>query len=72
MSTMIEPKYDIGDRVRVVSSASNFFGWTGEITARYNGDFEFGVIHYHVKLDGFAVAFPPPLLFRQIELAASL
>lgn len=51
----LEPKYATGDRVRIVVSNSNFFGWTGEVKAAYRGDFELGAIHYHVLLDNFAM-----------------
>lgn len=71
----LEPKYEAGDRVRVVVSNSNFFGWTGEIKASYRGDFELGVIHYHVLLDNFAALHGPiniePMLFRQFDLAGA-
>lgn len=68
-----EPRFEVDDRVRVVVSSSYYFGWTGTVIASYNGDFELGVIHYHVKLDGFhgPTMVIPPLLFRQSELAFS-
>lgn len=72
----LDPKFEVGDRVRVVVSNSNFFGWTGEVKASYKGDFEFGAIHYHVLLDNFAMLHGPiniaPLLFREFDLAHSL
>jgi len=72
----LDPKYEVDDRVRVVVSNSNFFGWTGVVRASYRGDFELGVIHYHVLLDSFAAMDGPlnnsPMLFREFDLAQSL
>lgn len=65
----LDPKFNVGDRVRVVVSNSNFFGWTGEVKASYRGDFALGVIHYHVLMDNFPQA---AMLFREFDLAHSL
>ena len=66
-----EPAFEVGDRVRVVTSDTPFFGWTGGVAAVETG-IELGVIHYLVDLDGLAVSNAPPCLFRQIQLAHSL
>lgn len=72
----LDPKFEDGDRVRVIVTNSNFFGWTGQVKAVYRGTFESRVIHYHVLLDNFANLHGPinidPLLFSEFDLAHSL
>jgi hypothetical protein len=62
-------KFNLGDRVRVVSAASNFFGWEGEVVGCYDGDLVPGQKHYHVRCYNPAFEQMPPLLFNERELA---
>jgi len=57
-----------GEKVRVVTAESPFFGWTGEIVASYPYDFIPGIIQYHIRISDLA-AFLPPLLFKEDDLA---
>ncbi len=71
MSTKLEPLFEIGDRVRVVTCDTEFFGWAGAVTDVEVGTFMPEVIHYFVAMDGLSVSISPPLLFREIQLAHS-
>ena len=61
-------KFNIGDRVRVVTAISPFYRWTGEVCGRYNGEFVSGVRHYDVMVDALPEA-EQPLLFVEEALA---
>lgn len=67
-----ELKFEQGDRVRVVTSDSPFWWWTGTVHAGMKGDLELGVHHYLVHLDGLTSLNPSPLLFREMQLAYAL
>jgi hypothetical protein len=62
-------KFKEGEKVRVVSAGSNFFGWVGEVVASYDGDLVFGEKHYQVRMTWLTMVSVPPLLFREVDLA---
>jgi hypothetical protein len=64
-------RFELGDRVRVVTCLSHFLGWTGTVVARFDGEFVEGVKHYQVRLDAPAFFPAPPLLFVEEALAFS-
>jgi len=67
----LAPKFAEGDRVRVVTTDTPFFGWTGSVASRAGkiGTMEQGEL-YFVQMDANWIA--PPLLFREMQLADSL
>jgi hypothetical protein len=72
-------KFEIGDRVRVVTTDTPFFGWTGEVTSIPGEIGPGGGVYYQVTMDVFRVqmemlasgAQSSPLLFREQQLAHS-
>lgn len=54
-------KFNTEDNVRIVSAHNLFFGYTGLVTASYEGDLMPGEIHYRI-----ALAIP---MTRQLETA---
>lgn len=47
---MFKPKYCKGDRVRVVTTDTPFFGWTGVVVGNAER-FELTKTHYFVRMD---------------------
>lgn len=68
-----ELQFEAGDRVRVVTSDTPFFGWTGTIVQGFRSELEFQKNHYTVQLDAFSeLPDTRPCLFREMQLRHSL
>ena len=61
-----EPRFEKGDKVRVVTSDTPFFGWIGEIVTCEEG-LELTSRHYLVRMHNWFIE--QPLLFREMQLA---
>lgn len=62
----IEPKYYQGDRVRVVTTDTPFFGWTGQLVGSAER-FELTKTHYFVQMDEWGED-SAALLFSEMQL----
>lgn len=62
-------QFGAGDYVRIVTTDTPFFGWTGRIVSNAER-FELGATHYFVQMNEWFIEMP--LLFREMQLALSL
>lgn len=63
---MFEPRYQQGDRVRVVTTDTPFFGWTGKIAGSAER-FELTKTHYFIRMDEWGEE-SAALLFSEMQL----